>query len=187
MRFDHKLLVLRDGYSTPFVAKKAISLLRYRQQHIVAVIDGTAVGQTAQQLLGAGGAIPVVASLSDVLDADALYIGIAPPGGKLPEEWRPVIQEAIQRRMALVSGLHDYLTDDAEYLTAAEAGGGCLFDVRRNRQKTTARRHLFRQDCVSIHTVEHDCSVGKMVTTLELERGLEKLEHDAKFVATGQT
>ena len=187
MREHHKIVVLTDGYSTPFVAKTAISLLRYRHADIVAVIDQTAAGQTAQQLLGAGGDVPVVASLEDVAAADALYIGIAPPGGRLPEEWREIVMSAIHRRMDIVSGLHDFLTDDESYVNAARSAGASLFDVRRNRHKSTARRHTFRSGCTRIHTVGHDCSVGKMVTALELESGLKQLGMDARFLATGQT
>lgn len=187
MQNHHRIALLTDGHSTPFLAKTAISLLRYRASDIVAVIDQTAVGQTAQQLLGAGGDTPIVANLSEVADADALYIGIAPPGGKLPEEWRPMIRSAIERRMDVVSGLHDFLTDDADYVTAARASGSRLFDVRRNRHKSTARGYAFRPGCVRIHTVGHDCSVGKMVTTLEVESGLKAAGADARFIATGQT
>lgn len=187
MKSHQQIIVLTDGYSTPFVAKTAISLLRYRTNDIVAVMDQAAVGQTSQELLGAGGNIPVVDSLSTVSEADALYVGIAPPGGKLPDEWRPMILEAIRRKLDVVSGLHDFLTDDAEYVAAAHESGALLIDVRRNRHKSTAKRLLFRSGNLRIHSVGHDCSVGKMVTTLELEAGLKKLGHDAKFLATGQT
>lgn len=185
---NHGLIaILTDGYSTPFVAKTAISLLRYRQQDVVAVIDQTAVGQTAQQLLNAGGSIPVVAGLNNIADADALYIGIAPPGGKLPDEWRPIILEALKRKIDVVSGLHDFLTDDAEYVAAAAASGANLVDVRRNTHKSTGQCRSFRPGNVRIHSVGQDCSIGKMVATIETQRGLAAAGHDAKFLATGQT
>lgn len=187
MTSHRRIVIITDGYSTPFVAKTAISILRYRTDDVVAVIDQDAAGQTAQQLLAAGGDIPVVETLSAVNDVDALYIGIAPPGGELPGEWRPLILEAIGRRMDVVSGLHDFLTDDSEYVSAAAQSGARLIDVRRNGQKTTAKRHVFRPGNLRIHSVGHDCSVGKMVTTLEIQRGLAAAGHDAKFLATGQT
>ncbi len=187
MTSHRNIVIITDGYSTPFVAKTAISILRYRPDDVVAVIDQEAAGQTAQQLLTAGGDIPVVKSLTDVNAADALYVGIAPPGGKLPDEWRPLILEALRRNMDVVSGLHDFLTDDEEYVSAAADSGARLIDVRRNRHKTTAKRHLFRPGNLRIHSVGHDCSVGKMVTTLEIQRGLAAAGHDAKFLATGQT
>ena len=92
-----RIALLTDGYSTPFLAKTAINMLRYRTADIAAVLDRKEAGVTSQQLFGTGGNVPVVANLSDVADVDALYIGIAPPGGKLPEEWQPVILEALKR------------------------------------------------------------------------------------------
>lgn len=182
-----RIALLTDGYSTPFLAKTAISLLRYRTEDIAAVLDAPSAGTTAQKLLGAGGDVPVVAKLSDVKEADALYIGIAPPGGKLPEEWRPMILEAIERQIDVVSGLHDFLTENEEYVRLAAESGSKLIDVRRNKHKSTASGQPFRAGCLRIHSVGHDCSVGKMVTTLEIERGLKAAGHDAKFLATGQT
>ncbi len=38
-----------------------------------------------------------------------------------------------------------------------------------------------------IHTVGQDCSVGKMLASVELTLGLKKRGYDAKFIATGQT
>ncbi|TWT80195.1 hypothetical protein CA13_16080 [Planctomycetes bacterium CA13] len=182
-----KIAILTDGYSTPFLAKTAISLLRYRTDDIAAVIDRAGAGSTAQELFGTGGDIPVVSSLDDVAEADAVYLGIAPPGGKLPEEWRPLIVDALRRKMDVVSGLHDFLCEDAEYLHTANQAGAKLVDVRRNRHKSTAMGRPFRQGGVRIHSVGHDCSIGKMVTTLELQRGLVAAGQDAKFLASGQT
>lgn len=187
MRSHRRIVVLTDGFSTPYLAKTAISLLRYRQSDVVAVIEPSHAGQTAQELFATGGEVPVVAGIGDVVDPDSLYIGIAPPGGKMPESWRQVILQALHQKIDVVSGLHDFLTDDDEYVRLANQSGCHLIDVRRNRHKSTASRHLFPRQCVRIHAVGHDCSIGKMVTTLEIQRGLSALGHDAKFLATGQT
>lgn len=187
LRQHHQIVLLTDGYSTPFLAKTAISLLRYRTGDVVALIDATTQAKTTDQLLGVGGELPVVASLADVAQADALYIGIAPPGGKLPAAWRSIIINALNRGMDVVSGLHDFLSDDPQYVQLAGARGCQLIDVRRNRFKLTASARQFRSGCVRIHTVGHDCSIGKMVASLEVQRALVAEGHDAKFLATGQT
>ena len=184
---NHKIALLTDGYSTPFLAKTAISMLRYRTPDIACVIDSTGTAETAQALLGAGGDIPVVRDLTEIEDIDSLYIGIAPPGGKLPEEWRTTIAQALMRKMDVVSGLHDFLTDDAEFVNLFRKHGGRLIDVRKNSHKLTAHGVQFRPGCCRIHSVGHDCSVGKMVATVEIERGLKALGHRAKFLASGQT
>jgi uncharacterized NAD-dependent epimerase/dehydratase family protein len=187
LRDHHRIVLLTDGFSTPFLAKTAISLLRYRTDDVVALLDATVHQKTTGQLLGVGGDLPVVASLAEVSQADSLYIGIAPPGGKLPTSWRSIILEALRRGMDVVSGLHDFLSDDEEYVRLAEANRCHLVDVRRNRFKSTASNRQFRPGSVRIHTVGHDCSIGKMVASVEVQLALVAAGHDAKFLATGQT
>ena len=103
------MLVLTDGHSNPITAKTACSVLRYCPNEVVAVLDTGAVGKTAGELLGVGGAIPVVADVGSAADANTLLIGIAPPGGKIPAHWRPIVLDAITRGLNVVSGLHDFL------------------------------------------------------------------------------
>jgi uncharacterized NAD-dependent epimerase/dehydratase family protein len=89
--------------------------------------------------------------------------------------------------MDVVAGLHDFLADDPEFAQAAEKHRVTLTDIRKNNETDIARRHGIRDDCLRILTVGHDCSVGKMVTTMELANGLKRAGQDAHFIATGQT
>lgn len=186
LKHYHRIVLLTEGFSTPFLAKTAISLLRYRSDDILAVLDATQAGQTTQALLGAGGDLPVVDSLGQ-LDADALFIGIAPPGGALPAAWRSIVSEALRRGIDVVSGLHDFLSADPEFVSLAKQHGARLIDVRQNTLRDTAQGVRFRDGCLRIHTVGHDCSVGKMVVALEVQQALAKQNVDAQFLATGQT
>jgi len=184
---NRQMVILTDGHSNPITAKTACSVLRYCQNEVLAVLDIAAVGQTAEQLLGIGGKIPVIANLDAVPEAKTLLIGIAPPGGKIPVHWRPIILSAIARGMNVVSGLHEFLADDPEFSAAAQAAGTDLVDVRRNDEQDVANRDGLRSDCLRILTVGQDCCVGKMVVSIELSRDLTARQQNAKFVATGQT
>ncbi len=186
LRGYRRIVLLTEGFSAPFLAKTAMSLLRYRHRDIIGVLDSTEAGKNAGELFGVGGEIPVVDSLMG-LEADALFIGIAPPGGKLPSEWREAVTTALQRGIDVVSGLHDFLGDDPEFSRAAERHRCRLIDVRRNDQRETATCHAFRPGSLRIHTVGQDCSVGKMVVALEVQRELSQRGVDARFIATGQT
>lgn len=181
------IALLTDGFSNPFYAKTAMSLLKYRQGDVIAVIDSSEAGKTAEELFKMGGSVPVVANLDAIPQCDSIYLGIATPGGKLPEPWRPLIRQAIQRGIDIVSGLHDFLIEDAEYVALSKISGSQLVDVRRNNYKKTAKCHSFRPECIRIHSVGNDCSIGKMVTTLEMQIELSKRGYSAKFIATGQT
>jgi uncharacterized NAD-dependent epimerase/dehydratase family protein len=182
-----RMVILTQGHSNPHTAKTACSVMRYCPDEVVAVLDADSVGYSVVERLGVPIDIPFVNSLAAAGDADTLLIGIAPPGGKIPENWRPIILEAINRGMNIVSGLHDFLTDDSVFLAAASAANVELSDVRKNNETSIARRLDIRPDCFRIHTVGHDCSVGKMVAAIEITKGLNEQDVDAKFVATGQT
>ena len=129
----------------------------------------------------------MVNSLDALPEANVLLIGIAPSGGSLPAPMRALVLGAIQRGMDVESGLHEFLNDDADLAAAAEASGSTLRDLRRNSERDVAKRQNISADCLRIHTVGHDCSVGKMVVSIEVARGLAKRGVDAKFIATGQT
>jgi uncharacterized NAD-dependent epimerase/dehydratase family protein len=89
--------------------------------------------------------------------------------------------------MDIVSGMHEFLGDDPEFARAAAEYHVQLVDVRNNRYRQIARRRPLREECLRIHTVGNDCSIGKMVTSVEITNGLKARGADAKFAATGQT
>ncbi|MGL4512644.1 MAG: DUF1611 domain-containing protein [Lacipirellulaceae bacterium] len=187
------LVILTEGRTDPLTAKTANVLLRYRGPDVVALVDATQVGKTADELLGVGGATPVVGTLDEAFRVagdrrpDTLVIGIAPAGGRVPAEWRAVMLDALSRGMSIVSGLHEFLSEDPEFAGAAKASGVAIHDVRKNSERDVATRQGIRDECLRILTVGQDCSVGKMVAALEVALGLKKRGVDAKFVATGQT
>lgn len=186
MSAARKLILLTDGYGDCHTAKTAINLVRYRPEEVVAILDRRAAGRTSRELFDVG-AVPVVGSLAEAPEANALLIGIAPAGGKIPPPWRPVLLEAIRRGLSIISGLHDFLSDDPELARAAHEHGVQLVDVRRNDEHDVANREGIREGCLRIETIGNDCSLGKMVTAVELVEGLKRAGTDAKFVATGQT
>ncbi len=184
---SRKMLILTDGHYDSHAAKTAICVVRYRPEEVVAVLDRDLAGKTCGQVMGTGGEIPFVGSLTDAPQASTLLIGIAPPGGKIPEPWRPIVLEAIARKLNVVSGLHEFLKDDAQFAAAAREHGVELVDVRDNQQRDVASGRPYRDECLRIHTVANDCSCGKMVTSVEIAQGLNRAGVDTAFVATGQT
>jgi uncharacterized NAD-dependent epimerase/dehydratase family protein len=184
---QRRMVIITDGHTEPHTAKTAIGMLRYRPDEVVAVLDRQSAGKTAEEVFGLGSEIPCVAALADAPGANTLLIGIAPPGGKIPPAWRPTILEAIARKMTVISGLHDFLGDDPEFRRAAAEHGAELVDVRQNSERDIATRAGIRAGCLRIHTIANDCDCGKMVTSVEVARGLGRAGVDAAFVATGQT
>ena len=92
-----RFLILADGDFGPMTSKTANSVIRYRPDQVVAVLDRRQAGRTVQDVLGFGGDTPVVGSMAEGLvhQPTAVLVGIAPQGGRLPEEWRNWLAEAL--------------------------------------------------------------------------------------------
>ena len=186
-----RLVILAEGEFAPHSAKTAYGVIRYGRDDVVAVLDSTKAGQNVEGYLP-GHDIPIVATLGEALalpnPPDALLIGIAPTGGRLPAAWRAVILDAISAGLDVLSGLHTFLGDDPEFAAAAAARGAVIVDYRRppDRMETAVgRRHGPGKRVIL--TVGSDCAIGKMSVSLELRRAALAAGDKASFVATGQT
>lgn len=186
----YRYLVLAEGLFGPQTSKTANSAVRYLPDHVLAVVDSRHAGSTVAQVLGFGGAIPVIGSVEEGLDrgATALLIGIAPQGGQLPESWRPMLKAAIDAGLDIVSGLHFHLNDDEEIRGHAVQQGVVIHDLRRppaDLPVSTGRARLVEP--LVVHTVGTDCNIGKMTAALELRDALVGRGARVGFAATGQT
>src|SRR4051812_32079813 len=120
-----RLLIPADGELDVFSAKTATSVIRYRADEVVAVLDREHAGRTTRDVLGVPAAVPIVATLEEglALRPDTLVVGIAPQGGQLPPAWRPVLRGALGAGLSLVSGLHVFAGDDPELAALARERG----------------------------------------------------------------
>ncbi|MES2304105.1 MAG: DUF1611 domain-containing protein [Gemmatimonadota bacterium] len=183
-------LIVADGDFGPMTSKTANSVIRYQPDRVVAVLDRQNAGKTAQQVLGFGGDIPVVASMREGLDhgANSVLIGIAPAGGRLPDEWREWLREALAAGCDIVSGLHTFLNDDPKLAEAAKAAGRSITDIRRPPANLPIASGLAKgTKALRVLTVGTDCNVGKMTAQLQLVGKLNERGIKTNFVATGQT
>lgn len=118
--------------------------------------------------------------------AKSLIIGSAPIGGAIQTNWIPILLEAINTGMDIVSGLHTRLADYPELNAAAAQKNVRLIDVRvppeglpiGNGKNRSGKRLL---------TVGTDCAVGKKYTALALSKALQEKGIACDFRATGQT
>jgi uncharacterized NAD-dependent epimerase/dehydratase family protein len=143
-----------------------------------------------QDVLGFGGAIPVVATLDEAVTAGAtaLLIGIAPQGGQLPASWRAVVSAALQHRMDVWSGLHFFISDDPVFAVLAAQSGATIHDLRRAPAHLPIASGRQRDIAATIVlTVGTDCNIGKMTTQLQVRDALRARGARVAFVATGQT
>ncbi|MGQ9581922.1 MAG: DUF1611 domain-containing protein [Thermoplasmatota archaeon] len=205
-----RAVVLARGQFRTSRAKTAHGLiLQGRRYRVVAVIDESCAGRDAGEVMGLGRmGIPVFKELSGVPGVPplltrsqprpgkcaelrsperwTLIIGIAPTGGRLPRAWKRDIREAIRRGMDVVSGLHDFLSDDDELSRLARECGVEIWDVRRPPEGLDVARGC-RSPVPVVLVCGTDCAVGKRTVTAELHRGARRRGIDAALVATGQT
>lgn len=187
---SRRVALLVEGCFSALEAKTALGVLRYRPNQVAAVIDSSRAGGTARACVGTGGETPVVATLEQAAaaGADTLVIGVAPQGGELPDAFRPLVREALERGWDVLSGLHVFLADDPELAAIARGRGARILDLRRPpARRPVAARRVAAVEALVVVTVGSDCNVGKMTTALELERGFAAEGVRAAFVATGQT
>ncbi len=118
--------------------------------------------------------------------ARGLVIGIANMGGVIGESWVPLLVEALESGLDIVSGLHVKLGSVPALKAAAARYGRRLIDVRTpppnipcaSGSKRAGKRLL---------TVGTDCALGKKYSALAIARAFEVRGQAVNFRATGQT
>jgi len=170
----------------PLGSKTANGLIRFRADEVLVIVDRTKIGQTAQQVLGYGGDLPIVAHVADALkyEPDTLVIGIAPIGGAVNPDWLPEIRLALEAGLQVWAGLHQFLGNFDEF----QAFRDQIWDVRRPpAQLHVAQGHWQTRKSKVILTIGSDSNVGKMTTALTLQQQLKAIGMDSVFIGTGQT
>lgn len=118
--------------------------------------------------------------------AQTLIIGVANRGGRVSEAWQDTMLRALELGMDIASGLHNRIADLPSVAQRAKALGRSLFDVRHPDRDFDVATGMPRRGR-RLLTVGTDCSVGKMFTSLALEREMKARGLKADFRATGQT
>ena len=188
---ERSWVVLADGYLTSRNAKTAHGVIRYSSDSIVAVLDRDHAGRSLAEVLpGLGRDAPIVGSLAEALDfaPTSLLLGVATPGGWMPEHWRAWVVEALEAKLEIANGLHRFLRDDPDLVELAERHGGRLWDVRDPPPGIPLFSGANLDDPRPVVlTVGSDAAVGKMTAALELVEAANSTGRRAEFIATGQT
>jgi uncharacterized NAD-dependent epimerase/dehydratase family protein len=187
-----RLAIFAEGLFAKHTGKTAHGVIRYGTREVVAVIDSTCAGRTANEVEPfCLKPVPVVASLAEALELrpDTLLIGVAPPGGKLDPAWTPTLLEAIDAGLSLEAGLHTQLNDDPDLRAAAERNGVELRDLRTAPPELSVPSGPYsRPEHVRVvHSVGSDTVIGKKVVTLELDMAARERGIRSVYVPTGQT
>jgi uncharacterized NAD-dependent epimerase/dehydratase family protein len=175
--------ILADGWFANRHAKTAHGLLRYGRDEVVCVIDSSLAGRRVLEVMPQlERDAPIVGSVEEALKLGptSVLVGLAPAGGRLPEDWMRSLRAASDAGLEIVSGLHERL--------APRFPGRPVWDVREPPEGVP----LFSGEGFGVEprvvlTVGTDSAIGKMTATLELERAARASGLRAEFAATGQT
>lgn len=188
LRSHHRLAILLHEGIRGNKGKTGLSLLRFSESPIAAVIDRECAGESLVDLTGIPQSVPIVASVEEALSyqPDVLAIGIAPTGGALPDEWRPDLKQAIVGGLSIANGLHTRLMDDPNWATLLKPGQW-IWDMRQEPADLTIGTGKARSlPCSRVLTVGTDMAIGKMSTSIMLHRASRDRGLRSKFLATGQ-
>lgn len=190
-------VVYCEGSFAQIDGKTANGLVRHSQAYrILSVIDSTHSGQDSGIVLDdVSNSIPIFGHLKaavahDTVIPDTLIYGMAPSTGRLSIADRAVVLQAIELGMNIVSGLHEYLSDDREMASAALRRSVTIRDIRKPKPSKDMR--LFDGSVAGVKALRiavlgTDCAIGKRTTATVLARALNAKGIKTVLVGTGQT
>lgn len=190
-------IVYCEGNFAKVDGKTANGLVRHSETYeILSVIDSKHQGYDSGQILdGIANQIPVLGNLQQAIKYQAalpqtLIYGMAPSSGTLSTADREVILDAISLGMNIVSGLHEYLSDDVEMANAALASNIVIRDIRKPKASKDLR--LFDGSVASVPALRiavlgTDCAIGKRTTATLLTKALNDAGVKTVLIGTGQT
>ena len=180
-------LLMHDALDKSY-GKMGFGLMRYGAAPTVVVIDRSQVGQSVQAITGIPCDAPVVGSLREALafGPDTLVPAIAPPGGALPDDWMPEIEEALRAGLSLVNGLHAPMANDLSLAPLVQPGR-FIWDLRQEPPGLDNGAGLAREvSAKRVLLVGTDMANGKMTAALELDRAAQAHGWKSRFLASGQ-
>jgi uncharacterized NAD-dependent epimerase/dehydratase family protein len=158
-------------------------IVHYGPHPVVAILDSTRAGESY-----AG--IPIVASVDEALrfGPTTAAVGVATQGGRFPPAWRELLKDSIRAGLDLESGLHEFISDDAELSGLAAENGVELRDLRRPpADLSVPTGENLQVQATIVLTVGSDCAIGKKTAAVELDRAAQRRGVKSVFVPTGQT
>lgn len=186
-------VVLAESVFGTTYGKTANGLVRFsRRYNVRYVIDSSHAGEDAGMVLsGKKSGIPIVRALP--VDADprpeTLVVGVATDGGVLPPKYRKFIAEALKSGMNVVSGLHEFLSDDREFAKLARQNGCTITDVRKmfRDRKDVFTGRILEVESKKIAVLGTDSAVGKRTTSVFLSENMIRKGINSVMIGTGQT
>ena len=179
-----RYLVLAEGKSgDPHYGKTMRGIVAYAPDPVVAILDSERAGESYRD-------IPIVGSVQEALpyEPDTATVGVATQGGRFPPAWRELLKDSIRAGLDVESGLHEFISEDAELSELAREHGVELRDLRKPPPGLSVPTgENLQVPAKIVLTVGSDCAIGKKTVAVELDLAARKRGLPSVFVPTGQT
>jgi uncharacterized NAD-dependent epimerase/dehydratase family protein len=174
--------------------KTAHGLVRFSKKYdIVCLIDTTLpIGDAAEYLDGTKKGIPLLNDLDDAFVStrpDTFIIGAVSEGGVLPHGYDKAVDWALSKGLNVVSGLHQFLSDNPRFMKRAKEHQCTITDVRKifRDKKRFYTGDITKVPSIRIALIGTDSAIGKRTLAVLLVEELQKRGRKADMIFTGQT
>jgi uncharacterized NAD-dependent epimerase/dehydratase family protein len=175
--------------------KTAHGLVRYTTRYQIAGVVDSAVpayGDAGEILDGKARSIPLFHNLEEACEKtkpDTFIIGAVSEGGVLPAGYDKAVDYALEHHLNVVSGLHQFISDDPRFASAAQRNGCQITDVRKlfRDHKRFYTGEISKVGATRIAVLGTDSAIGKRTTAVLLVNELRRRGRKADMIFTGQT
>ena len=194
---DGTALVFCEGAFGRPEGKTANGLVRFGTRYdILGVVDSTHAGHDAGEIVsGVTRRIPVFASVHQAVVGlerrpDFVVVGLNPPDGRFPPQYRRVVRDALRMGIGVDSALRPYLHEDAEFPGLAQQSSVRIRSVGYPKPLGQLRSYtgeIERVGALKVAVVGTHAVVGKRTTAVRLAGALAARGVRTEMIGTGET
>jgi uncharacterized NAD-dependent epimerase/dehydratase family protein len=189
-----KAIVYVDKLFNCADGKTAHGLVRYSKRFdICCVIDSTiSEGDAGDILDGLKRNIPLYNDLESAyskVDVDTFIIGAVSEGGILPKGYDKAVIWALKKGLDVVSGLHQFISDDPRFSRLAKKHKCNIIDVRKifRDYKRFYTGEIKNVKSKRIGIIGTDSAIGKRTIAVFINEELKRRGKKTDMIYTGQT
>ncbi len=189
-----RALVYADRFFNCADGKTAHGLIRYSKRFDVKCIVDTTLkeGDSGEILDGINRNIPLYNDLDKAYNKtnpNTFIIGAVSEGGVLPKGYDKAVKWALGKGLDVVSGLHQFISDDPIFFKLAKKNGCNITDVRKIFRdiKRFYSGEIKKVESKRIAIIGTDSAIGKRTIAIIINEELKKRGRKTDMIYTGQT
>jgi uncharacterized NAD-dependent epimerase/dehydratase family protein len=189
-----RAIVYADRFFNCADGKTAHGLVRYSKRFDVTCVVDTTLneGDSGEILDGMKRNIPLYNDLDRAYsksDANTFIIGAVSEGGVLPEGYDKAVIWALEKGLDVVSGLHQFISEDPVFRKLAKKHDCIITDVRKifRDYKRFYTGKIKEVKSARIAILGTDSAVGKRTIAVMINEELKKRGRKTDMIYTGQT